>query len=116
MQTRSPDIILNRRRKRRFAVDLPVRYRGLNEDHFHAVGNTVNVSSNGLLIAGPCALDSGECLEVIMEWPFALKGNIPLQLVMRGVVVRKEGSSFAIAFNQYHLRLKRRTTPADSSR
>ena len=100
--------VVDRRSKRRFPINLTVRYRSLNRrDAFCGVGSTVNVSSKGLLISGPGGVELGARIEVTMEWPFVLGGRIPLQLVTRGQIVRQEESSFAVTFKRYQLRTRR---------
>jgi len=98
-----------RRSKTRYEMELGVRFfpPGLST-RFWAAGKTVNVSSGGLLIVSPCQVSERTELQLMLEWPSKLDGRIPLQLVVRGCVVRSEPSMFAVALRSHHFRTMKR--------
>ena len=97
--------IIERRTKARYPVKLTVRYRTIGRSNsVNGVGQTLNMSSGGLLVSAEHEIAAGLRLEVNVEWPLLLNGTVPLQLVANGKVVRGGGSEFAIAFAQYQFR------------
>jgi hypothetical protein len=76
---------------------------------FCAVGKTINVSSGGLLIISPCQVSERTELQLMLEWPTRLDGKVPLQLVVRGTVVRSEATRFAVALRSHHFRTMKRS-------
>ena len=98
-------MIIERRSKMRYPLELNVRYQTLEtQASIAGAGQTVNMSSNGLLVAGHAALSEGTRLKLTVEWPSLLNGNTPLQLVTVGSVVRATDSNFAVAFENYQFR------------
>jgi hypothetical protein len=67
-------------------------------------GETVNMSSRGLLFKTGENLTRGEWVEVYVNWPAQLDRQINLQLVARGPVVRVEGGHVAMAIHQHEFR------------
>ena len=100
----------DRRTKARYNMELGVRFfpPGMGA-RFCAVGKTVNVSSGGLLIVSPCQVSERTELQLMLEWPSKLDGRIPLQLVVRGTVVRSEPTRFAVALRSHHFRTMKRS-------
>ena len=97
--------VIERRSKARYPVQLTVRYRTVGRNqNMNGVGQTLNMSSGGLLVSAQHEVSAGLRLEVNVEWPLLLNGRVPLQLVAHGKVVRCGGSIFAIAFAQYQFR------------
>jgi hypothetical protein len=97
--------VIERRSKARYPVKLTVRYRTVSRHHsVNGVGQTLNMSSGGLLVSAQQEVSEGSRLEVNVEWPLLLDGAVPLQLVANGKVVRCGGSMFAISFAQYQFR------------
>src|SRR5579871_3888492 len=98
-----------RRSKRRYPLQLNLRYRSISSRmQIAGAGRTVNVSSGGLLIASPHNLAEGNRLHVTVEWPWLLDQATPLQLVAEGRVVRTGESEFAVAFVRHQFRTSRR--------
>ena len=97
--------VIERRSKARYPVKLTVRYRTIGRSNtVNGVGQTLNMSSGGLLVSAEHEMPAGLRLEVNVEWPLLLDGTVPLQLVAHGKVVRGGESEFAIAFAQYQFR------------
>jgi len=103
-----------RRLKIRYPIRLPVYYRTVGRSqHLSGVGQTINISSSGLLFECRHTLQPGTRIEATLEWPSLLDQSIPLQLVTVGRIVRSEGSSCGMAFVQYQFRtMKRRENAA----
>ena len=94
-----------RRRKRRFPLELKVRYQSTNSKlAISGAGRTLNMSSGGLLIVSPLVMQQGIRLRLMVEWPWLLDQQTPLQLVAESRVVRANGSQFAVALNRYQFR------------
>ncbi len=110
---------IERRSRVRYPVKLAVRYRTMGrKQHFNGVGQTLNMSSAGLLVSAEHEVSAGARMEVNIEWPLLLDGTVPLQLVAVGRVVRCASSVFAVSFAQYQFRTMGRvlksTTDFDS--
>jgi len=109
MKASSQPFDIERRLKPRYPVQLPARYRAMNGTRDIAgAGITVNMSSKGLLISAQCPVKSGMRVEIILEWPLALEGVVPLQLVILGKVIRLDESGFAVEYRRYQFRTTRR--------
>ena len=104
---------IERRSRVRYPVQLTVRYRTMGrKKHFNGIGQTLNMSSAGLLVAATHEVSAGARMEVNIEWPLLLDGTVPLQLVAVGKVVRCADSSFAVSFAQYQFRTMGRVLKA----
>jgi len=107
---------IERRTKVRYPLELNVRYQTLDVSApIAGAGYTVNMSSNGLLVACHTDLKEGARLKLTIEWPSLLNGNTPLQLVMVGMVVRCTESNFAVAYETYQFRTMSRKTNQPSA-
>jgi hypothetical protein len=94
-----------RRAKWRYPLQLNVRYQTLGmAEPIAGVGKTVNVSSGGVFLNGGSTICERTRIRVVFEWPSLLNGTTPLQLVTIGLVVRRQGSGLAIAFDGYQFR------------
>ena len=69
-------------------------------------GQTVNISSHGLLIVSEPSLPIGVLLEVEITWPSKLDGCISLNLFVRGRIVRSTGNQTGIAIKHYEFRTR----------
>lgn len=75
------------------------------------------MSSAGLLVLADHRTEVGAKIELNIEWPSMLDGQVPLQLVAVGKVVRCLESGFALAFTQYQFRTlsrKLQSVPGES--
>jgi PilZ domain len=94
-----------RRSKRRYPLELNLRYRSVsNRMGIAGTGRTVNVSSAGLLVAASHDLLEGIRLQVMVEWPWLLDQSTPLQLVAESRVVRTGNTEFAVELLRYQFR------------
>lgn len=111
------DMITERRSKVRYPLELRLRYQTVDCGlEVSGQGQTINVSSSGLLMVSESDITEGSRLKVTLEWPSLLNGTTPLQLVTVGTVVRRLKSNLlAVALEKYQFRTKKRTTPFELS-
>lgn len=101
-----------RRIKVRYPLELTVQYQTLGmQAPVSGSGQTLNVSSSGMLITAEHVLPEGCHLRVTVEWPTLLNGTTALQLVTTGKVVRRHDSALGIAFDQYQFRTRKQKPP-----
>jgi PilZ domain len=84
-----------RRRARRFEIDLPVSYRPEFSKTVKS-GKVVNISSAGVLFTVQDATPITAPVELIVDWPVKRNGEVPLTLFIRGRVVRRQAGAVAI--------------------
>ena len=96
----------DRRRSERFPIEREVRYKVLGKKSLGELGagQTVNISSSGVLFKGEPFLLPGKRVELSISWPAQLNKKANLKLVARGRVVRYEGGCAAIEIQQYEFR------------
>ena len=99
----------DRRASVRFPMNLEVRYsvvgrRGPVENGF---GRTIDVSSSGLSFTADRPLSIGQRLDLSVDWPVRLGGDVQLQLVSTGVVVRTIGVVTALRIERHEFRTRR---------
>ena len=101
---------VERRSKARFPLRLSVRYRTMSDEPaLVGVGQTVNMSSCGLLIASnQVPVRAGARLQLMVDWPFLLHGSTPLQLVASCRVTRCRPEEFAVKLEQYLFHTRKR--------
>jgi len=105
---------VERRSRLRFPISLSVTYGSIaNGRHVCGSGQTLNVSSNGMLIKSEQPFDPklrlGTRLKVIAIWPFWLNECAGLKLVAIGRVKRRYESSFALSIEYHEFRAIRQT-------
>lgn len=94
-----------RRVKARYPVELNVRYQILGlADTIAGVGQTVNMSSSGMLLACASNIPEGTRIKLFVEWPSLLNGTTPLQLITVGTVVRSMPVGMSVVFESYQFR------------
>src|SRR4051812_5760735 len=71
---------------------------------FTGDGETLNVSSSGVLFNSHCDLPVGNKVEFSIDWPVKLNDNCLLKLVVRGRVVRHQNGQFAVKVERYNFR------------
>lgn len=109
-ETKRPD---DRRRSGRFPIEREVRYKVLSKKSADEVGagQTVNISSSGVLFKADAFLVPGKRVELSISWPAQLNNKANLKLVARGRVVRCEEGCAAIEIQQYEFRTAGPSTP-----
>jgi PilZ domain-containing protein len=101
-------MITERRTKTRYPLELTVQYQTLGDSQpICGEGQTLNVSSSGMLITAGHNLKEGSLVKVTIEWPTLLNGKTALQLVTTGKVVRRQESSWGVAFDHYQFRTRK---------
>jgi hypothetical protein len=97
-----------RRAKKRFGIERPLRYRFLYGASIGQVANgrAVDASSSGVLLESANELKVGDPLELLIDWPAQLNGDVPLQLVTAGCVVRVQGKRCAVSVERYEFRTR----------
>jgi hypothetical protein len=100
---------IERRAKKRFTIERPVRYRFLYGASLGQVasGRAIDASSNGIWIEAEHELRVGDPLELLIDWPAQLNGAVPLQLVTAGCVIRVVGRRAAVSIERYEFRTKK---------
>ncbi len=104
---KNPDT--ERRASTRYPVTLEVRYATPGRDarvEMMGSGRTIDVSSSGLRFTADRPLLTGQKLEVSIDWPVLLGGDVKLQLVIAGVVVRTNGTEVALQIQRHDFRTR----------
>jgi hypothetical protein len=99
----------DRRRSSRFALRLAVKYKQMEPAvalDGNCMGETVNISSSGLLFRASEAVDAGQFVKASIDWPARLNDNVRLTLVVEGPVVRKIGDHAAMRIEKYEFRTR----------
>jgi hypothetical protein len=95
-----------RRGNDRFPIVRDVRYKvtsGRGEPE-SGVGQTVDVSSRGVLFTAPKSLAPGKRIELAISWPAQLDGKCALKLVAKGRITRCRGTKVAVEIDKYEFR------------
>ena len=95
-----------RRSKPRYPFEqaLVFRRRGRQSETVPSPGNTLNMSSSGLLFEADSTVGLGEVLQIAVNWPAKLDNRCPLKIVVTGRVVRCSGDQTAVEILQYEWR------------
>jgi hypothetical protein len=95
------------RRRRRFPLRLPVRCK-LTDPEFAlrrvVATESVNIGSQGLVIATEADLQPGQAVEAAIDWPVLLDKHIGLTLVITGEVIRRSADEAAIRIDRYEFK------------
>ena len=102
----------DRRAKVRDPIKLRVRYRTLGRSPIAGVGESINLSSQGIFVVAPHQQKPsvGARLEAIVEWPIMLNGSSLLELVTLGTVQRTAADGFAASFGKHKFRTLKRSS------
>jgi len=76
-------------RAQRFQLQLPLKYRRIDEQEWHS-GETRNISRSGLLFQAEDFLQPNVVLEINLVLPSEIAGLAPTEVLCRGEVVRTE--------------------------
>jgi hypothetical protein len=113
VEPRQSDITTNghlaeRRESPRYSVLAEVRWRCLHARNPvpPGTGESVNISSNGILFTTSSPLSIGLALELSIAWPVALNGTCPLKLVVNGRVTRSDTTTAALQIEHYEFRTR----------
>jgi CheY-like chemotaxis protein len=99
----------DRRTNARFPCRLAVSYQALEHPFFSgkATGETVNISSKGVLFAASEPLQPGQLLQVSVDWPARLDNEVALKLVAEGRVIRMIDGQAAVRIDKYEFRTRK---------
>jgi c-di-GMP-binding flagellar brake protein YcgR len=97
-----------RRGAKRLSIEREVQYRVLNrrDGEPEGSGQTLNMSSSGVLFTTKETLLPGRRMELAISWPAHLDNKCALKLVARGRVVRFQGNAAALEIMQHEFRTK----------
>jgi hypothetical protein len=108
------NIYNERRVKSRYPLELNARYQTMGAaGPVAGVGQTLNMSSSGMFLAGASDIAEGTRLKIFVEWPSLLNGTTPLQLITVGTVVRCTQIGVSIVFDSYQFRTMSRLRNAN---
>ena len=98
----------DRRRTDRFPLENALRYRFLQaKNSGHAgTGQTLNMSSGGMLLKVESQLPIGQQIEVSVDWPAQLNARCGLKLVALGKVIRSSRDEAAVRIDKYDFRTR----------
>lgn len=102
----------DRRSADRFPITRDVVIRPIGTVRDGVAGQTINISSNGVLVSTEQPLAVGERLQVAISWPAQLENGCNLNLIANGRVVRQVDGQVAIEIQQYEFRTAGRKRPA----
>ena len=89
-------MIQNRRRTRRYPIRLNIRYEFAGRrTAWRGSGETLNMSTGGVLFVGNQPAPVGASVELALQWPVP-EGANPLSLMARGRIVRCDGNKIAV--------------------
>src|ERR1700728_5500387 len=71
-----------------------------------SIGESVNVSSTGLLFTTTEALLPGQLVKASIDWPARLDHRVRLTLVIEGPIVRKTRDQAAMRIEKYEFRTR----------
>jgi DNA-binding NarL/FixJ family response regulator len=99
----------DRRNNARFPCRLAVSYQALEHPFLsgEAISETLNISSKGLLFSTNEPLQTGQLLQVSVDWPARLENQVPLKLVAEGRIVRNINGQAAMRIDKYEFRTRR---------
>jgi hypothetical protein len=69
-------------------------------------GRTIDLSSSGLSFPADRSLETGQKLDVSIDWPALLDGGVKLQLIVSGVVVRTAGTATALQIRRHEFKTR----------
>jgi hypothetical protein len=98
----------DRRMNRRYTISLPVRIKTTKIASDLAIGRILNMSSGGIAFTSDVAFSVGASIELAIIWPIPLHDNVPVQLVVRGSVIRTDEQITAVDIVNYQFRTRRR--------
>jgi hypothetical protein len=98
----------DRRSSQRFPIVREIRYQLLGKRARQATGRgeTLNISSSGVLFTCESLIRTWQRVELCISWPARLDGKLELMLVVRGRVVRSEPGQVALRIEHYEFRTR----------
>ena len=98
----------DRRRADRYSIDLDVHYRVIGDGATSArgTGQTINMSSTGVLSTTEQTVRIGSWVELSISWPTKLDNERALKLMVTGKVVRCEAGRMAVEIDRHEFRIE----------
>jgi PilZ domain len=105
------DFAGDRRSKKRFGLDLPLKYKIVKNYLVTGggTGTTVDMSSGGIAFTTTETFRIGAHIELSVNWPVLLNGDCAMKLVIEGRVVRSDTQLTAIRMERYEFRTQARS-------
>jgi hypothetical protein len=100
-------VAADRRSRLRFSFRLAVTCRRVGPRFLLdriIVGESLNISSKGLLFTANERFRPGQLVRAFIDWPIRLQSRVRLTFVAEGTVVRSAGNITAMAIKRYHFR------------
>jgi hypothetical protein len=96
----------DRRQDRRYRIHLDVKWKLIRRRRVldTGVGQTVDLSSGGILFDPGRPLPVGLNVELAISWPVLLRNEAPMQLIVSGKIVRGGQNRIAVAMVQHEFR------------
>jgi hypothetical protein len=96
----------DRRQDRRYHLQLELKWKLIRRRRVldSGTGQTIDVSSGGILFDAGRRLPEGLSVELSISWPVLLHNVAPMQLVATGKIVRSDGRHVAIQTTQHEFR------------
>ena len=98
----------DRRAHARFSLSLPLHYTVLPRRRRLKTGEgrTVDVSSSGVHFVSDGSLKPGDRLEVALDWPLMLHGEVSQRLIVLGTVVWAQGDHIGVQFQRHQFKTR----------
>jgi hypothetical protein len=97
---------LERRKSKRFPIRRKLQLKMLNKRSTILAGNgeTLNISSSGLLFTSDCDPPVGSRVELSIDWPVQLDEKCLVKLVAQGRIIRHQSGEFAVKILSHDFR------------
>jgi hypothetical protein len=101
---------VDRRVKSRFSISREMRYKLLRDGSIIGSGNgqTINMSSGGVLFASDRNIEPETYVELSISWPVLLDNNCPMRLIVFGRLVHSADGRCACTIDKYEFRTQAR--------
>lgn len=90
-----------------YPVVMELRYKTRTRVPRIGMGRTLRMSSKEIIFTTDQPLEEGTKLEISIVWPALLDRVVPLQLVVEGNVVGRQGSELTARIVRHHFRTRR---------
>ena len=96
----------DRRQDRRYHLQMELKWKLLRRRRVldTGIGQTIDISSGGILFDAGRPLPEGLDVELSISWPVLLNDVVPMQLAANGRIVRGNGGQVAIQTVQHEFR------------
>jgi hypothetical protein len=99
----------DRRINQRFSLRLAIKFRRIERravlDRI-IIGESLNISSKGLLFTATEAFLPGQIVEAFIDWPMLLDSRVRLTLVVEGVILWAAENKTAMSIEKYQFKTR----------